>query len=1027
MKVRVIKTPSFAAGGLYDSGYQLSPGETQAMIQGYTNAAKSVAGAAKSFGSAAMPVAALTHDALNDPNQTLIKTALSVAGGPAGSMASSALGSMGSAAGAAGAAGTGAAAAGATGAAAGAAGAAASIAPLAALASDKRVKENIERVGETYDGQNIYRFNYKGDPHTQLGLIAQEVEKTDKDSVYNVNGIKMVDYNSATEDAAQKGKFMNGGNYRKKLSKTMTYAEGGTTTDPQLLAAYRSIANELANGQDPNALVGQFVDSGMNYDDAQEIVSQVMDFMNPTSEEQMPQAQMGGGMNAGMFAGQSTEPSNIIEKPIMRDGGQTFVTSQNAYTQKSHNYFGTSNAPARDSYTDNDEITTSVKAVPREDATIEAEKGEYIFSEQGLYKIEGKKHSKGGTPLAARGGEFIFSAHKDMSIDPQLQKEAGLKKHSSKSLADNTPAKVLERNIDVKEYNRLKAIVDNPKSDVVTKKTAQFMLEKMDSKIQVIAKLQEANKQPDPVEIKDQYLEQPQVQDEINEQKQFAYGGQNLPMYETAGPTMDPKRAAAISNAVNTTYAPWYNTNTTPATTTTTQPATQTKPVAPATNNPESLVFDPATSEAQRLNELSGDNYNVTYSPRIASGNLKVPAMQPKEKSGLYGDVQTSELGEFKNRHKWYFDKNPNWNAANPENVKDFQTKYDQEYAKQFGFSYFPGNRKFNAIDSMFGEYTFNAPGLMLNKNVEPAKTPDTTPTPTTTPNTTPTEKSSETTVTTETTPQGMSTTEKTETTPEKVYTGTEYDNVLKDPYDKIRAMQASQYLNNVIANKPYFTYAAPVNAPLTEAQKMSYQPFLDEAAKARYSANQLASKFGDSTQRMIAAAQQNDAVNKAGFEIGKYNTEAETQNRNQNLLRDSARTNTWNDRLKQAYDQNTNVLDKMNFANAAYYNQSSKARQEDILGKYYADRDLQTAYIPYLDTYDVQNPNGTWTKRVAAPTYLNGQPNPNWSGYGSSAVNKMALKQNNNSLKTTIQALKEEGFDQDQIIKILGRQKLDE
>jgi hypothetical protein len=177
----------------------------------------------------------------------------------------------------------------------------------------------------------------------------------------------------------------------------------------------------------------------------------------------------------------------------------------------------------------------------------------------------------------------------------------------------------------------------------------------------------------------------------------------------------------------------------------------------------------------------------------------------------------------------------------------------------------------------------------------------------------------------------------------------------------------------------------------------------------------------------MVAAAQQNDAVNKAGFEIGKYNTEAETQNRNQNLLRDSARTNTWNDRMKQAYDQNTNVLDKMNFANAAYYNQYSKTRQEDILGKYYADRDLQTAYIPYLDTYDVQNPNGTWTKRVAAPTYLNGQPNPNWSGYGSSAVNKMAQKQNNNSLKTTIQALKDEGFDQDQIIKILGKQNLGE
>ena len=316
-----------------------------------------------------------------------------------------------------------------------------------------------------------------------------------------------------------------------------TRQEGGEAqpTDPQLLAAYKSIVASLEQGVDPYSIIDEFVNAGMAQDDAQALVAQVMEYLNPTAEASMPQAQMGGtqsGMNAGINAGQS-QGAYIVKKPLMKDGGQTFVTSQPAYTKKSHTYFGTSNAPARDSYVDNNQITTSVKAVPREDATIEAEKGEYIFSNAGLYKIEGKKHYEGGTPLAAKGGEFIFSAHRDMSLDPKLLKEAGLKVSPSKALADHVPAKVLERNIDVKEYNRLKTILSNPKSDPVTKKTAQFMLDKMHNKIDVIAKLQEGKKQPKPVQVEDQYLEQSEVEKDINEQKQYAYGG--LTKYQEAG------------------------------------------------------------------------------------------------------------------------------------------------------------------------------------------------------------------------------------------------------------------------------------------------------------------------------------------------------------------------------------------------------------------------------------------------------------------------------------------------------------
>jgi len=78
--------------------------------------------------------------------------------------------------------------------------------------SDERLKENMEPVGKTFDGQNIYKFNYKGDGHTMLGLSAQEVEKHNPNAVHRDDqGMRMVDYESATHDAADKGHFARGG------------------------------------------------------------------------------------------------------------------------------------------------------------------------------------------------------------------------------------------------------------------------------------------------------------------------------------------------------------------------------------------------------------------------------------------------------------------------------------------------------------------------------------------------------------------------------------------------------------------------------------------------------------------------------------------------------------------------------------------------------------------------------------------------------------------------------------------------
>jgi hypothetical protein len=58
--------------------------------------------------------------------------------------------------------------------------------------SDKRLKENIELIGKSPCNINIYKFNYKNNPTTYQGVMADEVSWA---SVKHPNGYMMVDYN----------------------------------------------------------------------------------------------------------------------------------------------------------------------------------------------------------------------------------------------------------------------------------------------------------------------------------------------------------------------------------------------------------------------------------------------------------------------------------------------------------------------------------------------------------------------------------------------------------------------------------------------------------------------------------------------------------------------------------------------------------------------------------------------------------------------------------------------------------------
>ncbi|AGH30728.1 virion structural protein [Sulfitobacter phage pCB2047-A] len=64
--------------------------------------------------------------------------------------------------------------------------------------SDERAKEDKQKIGETEDGMGIYSFKYKGQPKTEIGLMAQEVKKKKPGAVKKrPDGLFAVDYGKA--------------------------------------------------------------------------------------------------------------------------------------------------------------------------------------------------------------------------------------------------------------------------------------------------------------------------------------------------------------------------------------------------------------------------------------------------------------------------------------------------------------------------------------------------------------------------------------------------------------------------------------------------------------------------------------------------------------------------------------------------------------------------------------------------------------------------------------------------------------
>ena len=120
--------------------------------------------------------------------------------------------------------------------------------------SDERLKEDVEPIGKTFDGQEIVRFKYKGEPGTRIGLVAQDVEKKHPKAVGLAGGYKTVDYDAATDEAAARapkayggglspwdGNSMGGSVFREDAG--AGFAAGGAPGGDDVLAQINQLVN----------------------------------------------------------------------------------------------------------------------------------------------------------------------------------------------------------------------------------------------------------------------------------------------------------------------------------------------------------------------------------------------------------------------------------------------------------------------------------------------------------------------------------------------------------------------------------------------------------------------------------------------------------------------------------------------------------------------------------------------------------------------------------------------------------------
>lgn len=139
------------------------------------------------------------------------------------------------------------------------------------------------------------------------------------------------------------------------------------------------------------------------------------------------------------------------------------------------------------------EVNRTIKPVPKNEANVEAEKGETIIADMNFdnipenYNIGGKKHYDGGTPLNVPDDSFVFSDTSKMKIKDKNILKMFNKPEKGKGF---TPAEI-SKAYDINSFSKVLADKD---SDDLQRKTAEAMISNYNLKLGKLALVQESMK-----------------------------------------------------------------------------------------------------------------------------------------------------------------------------------------------------------------------------------------------------------------------------------------------------------------------------------------------------------------------------------------------------------------------------------------------------------------------------------------------------------------------------------------------------
>lgn len=334
------------------------------------------------------------------------------------------------------------------------------------------------------------------------------------------------------------------------------------------------------------------------------------------------------------------------------------------------------------------EINSTIKPIEREESNAELEKNEVVFNpvKMTLHNVLGKRHSQGGTTVKLDKGSFIISDYKKLAINKKDAEEMEFKTHG-------TPAKVLKREVNLKDHNRLIDMLINKKGDEISNNSAQLMIEKNLNKLGQVAFKQE-------------------------EKKRFPEGVPDLskgtaPIYsvETKN-NMEKSKQYQIGGSY---YSPHYKFT----------PRTSPFKVKPAGYNDPKYI----SSLMQKLNEITGNNYNTTQPGLIDMRDSQWNSenkefVEDAQKRG-YTNINATKDFNYVDKARPFYDA-----IGVVKNPYDFTQEQKEIFGKEKGVTYLDEQKsKGFWIDPITGRYIgarFNPQGGLIKKvtNVPIIETP---------------------------------------------------------------------------------------------------------------------------------------------------------------------------------------------------------------------------------------------------------------------------------------------------------------